>query len=558
MQQDRNEKAELADAESVAEARNKPEREAWLQDAGFGLFLHWGLDVNLGIVISHSLVGADADYQRWFYEELPRFFQPRQYDPAHWARVARLAGCRYVVLTTKHHSGFCLWPTRTHGFHVGNTPYGKDILAPYVTAVREAGLAVGFYYSPEDWWFLRQEGLPIRRFVCARDSHQRLRMCDSLPGDVLERYNALLSAQCRELMSNYGRIDMLFFDGHPKDAAIRTCQELQPDVLITRGIISSPEQRIPEQAPRGAWESCITMGNQWAWRPNDNKLKGVGFLIDMLCDVRSKGGSLVLNVGPDPDGIISPPDLANLHTMAAWHAVNARAIHGTRPWVVTREGSLRFTWREETGELFVIVPHGENPWRRGERRTVTLRSVVAGPDMTLDVLGQNSDVLEYMPETDVSCRFDLDDKGLHCSVARAQRLYNDHAWPYPLVLRLTHVKPALQPPRLGEVLLNAEEGYIEQQVTEQGELEKCDAVVQVQSADAHPSRRTILDVNTYRNAMLDGYPWESGEPVPLSGGGPVRLPVPALAPGNYRLRVVVRHPCGVEMAGPQCSFSREG
>lgn len=129
-------------------SKNRPERLEWFRDIGFGMFIHWSVDAPLGGVISHSLVGADADYTRRFFEQLPASFNPRKFHPDAWAALAKLAGMKYVVFTTKHHAGFCMWDTKTTTFSVMNTPYPKDLTREIVRAFRALGIAIGFYFSP--------------------------------------------------------------------------------------------------------------------------------------------------------------------------------------------------------------------------------------------------------------------------------------------------------------------------------------------------------------------------------------------------------------------------
>ncbi|MCA1759394.1 MAG: alpha-L-fucosidase, partial [Bacteroidales bacterium] len=142
---------------------NKPERLEWFRDLGFGMFIHFSFDSQLGVVISHSMAGASEDYLNRFVNELPKTFNPKEFSPDEIATLAKLAGMKYIVFTTKHHSGFCMWDTQTTEFNIMNTPYGKDLLAEYVDATRKAGLAVGFYFSPEDFNFLYENGLQVRR-----------------------------------------------------------------------------------------------------------------------------------------------------------------------------------------------------------------------------------------------------------------------------------------------------------------------------------------------------------------------------------------------------------
>src|SRR5437763_6503733 len=135
----------IATAAVLAAQANQPDRLEWFRDQGFGLFIHWSVDSQLGTVISHSLAGASEDYTRRFFTELPKTFNPRKFHPEDWAVLARLAGIRYVVFTAKHHSGFAMWPTKTTSYSIANTPFGKDIFGDVVRAFREQGIAPGLY-----------------------------------------------------------------------------------------------------------------------------------------------------------------------------------------------------------------------------------------------------------------------------------------------------------------------------------------------------------------------------------------------------------------------------
>src|SRR5262245_1723240 len=141
-------------------SKNRPERLDWFRDIGFGPFIHWSVDAQLGGVISHSLVGADADHTARFHHQLPRPSNPRKFQPDDWAELARLAGMKYVVFTTKHHAGFCMWPTKTTPFSVASTPWQKDITREIVRAFRAQGIAIGFYFSPDDFHYLHRACKP--------------------------------------------------------------------------------------------------------------------------------------------------------------------------------------------------------------------------------------------------------------------------------------------------------------------------------------------------------------------------------------------------------------
>lgn len=412
---------------------NKPERLQWLQDAGFGLSVHFGVDSQLGSVISHSMVGASDDYLNRFINELPKTFNPKRFDAEELVILAKLAGMKYVLVDTKHHSGFCMWDTKTTDFNIMNTPYGKDIVAEYVKATRKHGLAVGFYYSPEDFLYLYKRGIQIRR---------RKPLIDA---DTDPDYAGFIKAQCRELMTKYGKIDVMCIDGMGKEPAKQVIWGLQPDILITRGALSTPEQTLAGIPAEGAWEGRMTMGTQWQYKPTNENYKSGTRIIEILIETRARGGALLLTVGPKPDGQLPKEQEELLLEIALWHFVNGEAIHDVRPWVVTNEGNMWFTKKKDADTLYVFITKIPN-WTRGTRKDFVLKSVQATEKTKLDVLGQSSKWIEYRVGWDPESRWEQKDDGLHVSVARAQRLYNNSKWPNPVVLRLTDVKPALKPP----------------------------------------------------------------------------------------------------------------
>ncbi|TKG92036.1 alpha-L-fucosidase [Puteibacter caeruleilacunae] len=420
------------DALSSDYNQNKPEHEQWLQDAGFGIFLHWSMDSQLGTVISHTIVGSSEDYQERYYNELPKTFNPYRYNAIEMARLAKLSGAQYMVLTTKHHSGFCMWDTQTTDFNIMNTPYQKDIVKEYVDACREVGLKVGFYYSPEDWLFVRNQGALIKR----RDR-------DKIAKPFRKEYNVFMQDQLRELLSNYGKIDIMFLDGGYWPPAKKICWELQPDILITRGALNSPEQTVSDVARDEAWEACITMNNQWAYKPTNKKIKHGTRLIEILIETRCKGGALVLNVGPKPNGDLDIVEEENLREVAAWNFVNREALYNVRPWIVTHENNIWLSKNKHDNTVYAYIT--KVPWERGDRKEFTLHSVKATDQTKISVVGQNDIVCEYMADVNPESRFKQTAKGLEISVVRAHRIYNANDWDNPIVVKLENVEPAFSP-----------------------------------------------------------------------------------------------------------------
>ncbi|MBD3267540.1 alpha-L-fucosidase [bacterium] len=410
----------------AGEAANNPVQEEAFQDLALGMFIHWSVDSQLGSVISHSMAGASDAYLDRFINELPAQFYPTKFKPEEWARLAKLAGMKYVIFTTKHHSGFCMFETQTTNFNIMNTPYGKDITAAIVDAFRQQGVHVGFYFSPDDFWLLHQQGLDVSR-----------RRPEVYPSNnpALMAHN---KQQLRELLHNYGAIEFLFIDGEP-DGLKELAWELQPNLLVTRGEMETPEQKIPGDPLPGPWEACFTLGTQWHYKPTNEDYKSGTKLIEMLIETRAKGGNLLLNVGPKPNGEIPIGQEERIREMALWLFINREAIYEIRPWHVTHEDNIWFTQAKDSDTVYAIITGMPN-WKRGERKTITLKSVRATERSQFDMLGQTSRVVEYSPDQNPEIRWEQDGEGLHVSCVRAQRIYNNQKWPNPLVLRITHAK----------------------------------------------------------------------------------------------------------------------
>ena len=346
----------------AAGSQNKPERLAWFQDLGLGLFIHWSVDSQLGSVISHSMVGASEDYLERYIRELPKGFDPEDFDPSQWAELARLAGMKYVVFTTKHHNGFAMFDTETTDFGVMNTPFGRDITKELVAAFREEEIPIGFYFSPDDFHFLHRQGTLISR-----------RRPEAFPQNNPELMQHDRE-QLQELMRNYGKVDILFIDG-PAEGLREVAWEEQPDVVVTRGAIETPEQQIPGEPTPGPWEACFTMGTQWQYKPTNEDYKSGKQLIEMLIETRAKGGNLLINIGPKPDGSIPQEQEDLLRELALWNFVNGEAVEGTRPWTVTNDGPIWYTRKGSTLYAFAT----DTPWEYASERSYVLESVRATP-----------------------------------------------------------------------------------------------------------------------------------------------------------------------------------
>lgn len=407
---------------------NDPGREQEFMDWGLGMFVHWSHDSQLGSVISHSMVGASDDYLNRYINELPKTFNPRRYDPDEWMEIAKLAGVKYMVFTTKHHNGFCMWDTKTTDFGIMQTPYGKDIVKQYVDACRRHGLKVGFYFSPEDFHFQHEMGLEVRRV--ARTEEEK---------PPLAEYN---KKQLDELLTNYGDIDVIFFDGGEKEMLTQYVHQKWPKVLVTRGEMETPEQKLPKDPIPGPWESCFTLGSQWQFKPTNEVYKSGDKLIKMLIENRAKGGNLLLNVGPEPNGIIPFEQERVFRELALWMFINGEAIHDIRPCPVISEDDVYYTQSKDGKSVYVFLNEftGKNKWQHGTRKEILLKELKATADTKVSVLGQNGRVVEYQKDADASSRFEQKEGGLELSIVRAQRIYNNKSWPNTVVVKLENVE----------------------------------------------------------------------------------------------------------------------
>jgi alpha-L-fucosidase len=322
---------------------------AWFERARLGLFVHWGHGSRQGWELSWPLVGGAPNLHRCqdvpaaTYHANARAFCPHRDAAREWLAHAKRCGMEYAVLTTKHHDGFALWPSRAAASSIADTPYGGDLVAEFVDATRAAGLRVGFYFSLCDW---RHPDYPA--FTDA-DRPYRFGMVPRPTDAQWARFHAALCAQLRELLTSYGRIDVLWFDGGWERSSetwrtpelVDLIRTLQPDIVLNdrlpgAGDYDTPEQFVPPEPPARAWETCLTMNESWAWNPSDPDYKSARALVHTLCEVAGRGGRLLLNVGPRGDGSLAPEQTERLDAIARWMDGYGESIVGTTaglaPW----------------------------------------------------------------------------------------------------------------------------------------------------------------------------------------------------------------------------------
>lgn len=345
------------------------EHAPWFTHDRLGMFVHWGL---YSLAARHEWVMYRENMDVGEYRKYFEHFDPDLYDPREWAAAAKNAGMKYVVLTTKHHDGFALWDSALTEYKATNTPCGRDLLAPYVAALREAGLKVGFYHSVIDW---HHPDFTIDGNHAARNNPQWQEL--NKTRDVA-RYRAYLHGQVRELLSNYGQIDYLFFDfSYPDEstanpdggttfrgkgaedwgsvALMEMIRELQPRIIVNDRLNVPGDFVTPEQyQPAGAmlsggkevpWEACQTLNGSWGYDRDNLDYKSAEQLIRMLIDGVSKGGNLLLNVGPTARGEIDPRASAALSGMGEWMRLHGRSIYGSGAAGMAAPQDARFTRR---------------------------------------------------------------------------------------------------------------------------------------------------------------------------------------------------------------------
>ncbi len=388
------------------------ERLQWFEDLKFGLFLHWGPYCQWGCIESWPLVEADTwarpdDLPAWVerdrdlerfredYFALNRTFNPVQFDPAVWAEMAAQAGMKYVCFTTKHHDGFCMFDTRTTAYRVTHPhcPFSSharaNIARQVFDAFRAAGFGISCYFSKSDWHtpFYWWPGAPAPDRNPNYDTHAH-------PQRWAEFVN-FVHAQVRELMSDYGRIDVLWLDGgqvRPPDqdidmaAMAAMARDLQPGLIIADRTVGgpyenilTPEQMVPDEPLGQTWESCLTMDTSWSYKPDD-AYKPTRELLHLLIDVVAKGGNLLLNIGPSPEGTLPATAVSRLQEIGAWMATNAEAIHGTRAIAPYAEGDVRYTSKGGTVYAHVLAEGNQPP---SEARLTLLPA----PDSEVRLLG---------------------------------------------------------------------------------------------------------------------------------------------------------------------------
>jgi alpha-L-fucosidase len=352
------------------------DRTSWYRNAKFGMFIHWGPYSQASVEASWPIMtpkpGGITEAE---YRALPQTFNPTKFDPHAFVDLARSAGQEYMVFTTKHHDGFCMFDTMYTDYKITKTPYGKDIVAQLSKACGEDGMPLGFYYSPPDLHHPDFRDTTKLAKENWRGEPQR----PEWPG-----YLQYMQLQLTELLTRYGPAALIWFDGlndqkkYDGERVIRMIRDLQPATLVNDRIgvdadYETPEQFIPTAIPTKGiqltgidpevskrlkntvprpedfrlWETCMTINNTWAYNKNDHDFKSEQTLIRGLVEVASRGGNFLLNVGPQPDGQIQPEFQQRLHAIGDWLTLNGDSIYGTTYGPVQGVAGLRTTAKDK-------------------------------------------------------------------------------------------------------------------------------------------------------------------------------------------------------------------
>lgn len=399
----------------LTKAQKKPtdaERLAWWHEAKFGMFIHWGVySLYGGVYKGHPQARGDA---AWIlnrckipiaeYRETARQFNPVNYNPEAWVKMAKDAGMKYLIITAKHHDGFALFDSKASDWNVVDaTPYGKDLLKPLAEACKKQGIKLGIYYSQAIDWTnpggaaarrLMKEGWPnpdsakIDSYTKEHDGHWDPMQETATFDEYIDR---IAVPQVRELLTNYGEISIFWWDyeaqmkSYVGAAKLNKLLELQPNIITNdrlhpgfRGDTKTPEQAIPDRdAVSGQnWEICMTMSNSWGYKKNDNGWKSPETLIRNLVKIASRGGNYLLNIGPKPDGTFPEESIQRLKEIGKWMDVNGEAIYGTQAIPI------------------ILLPWGECTIKEARNNTILYLSVFDWPkDGNLTVQGLNNKVI---------------------------------------------------------------------------------------------------------------------------------------------------------------------
>ena len=352
--------AQTNQTDKVETKEQRNARMAWWREAKFGMFIHWGVySVPAGFYHDQPVNGIGE----WImnrgkipmaeYQQFAKTFNPVKFDAEAWVKTAKAAGMNYIVITSKHHDGFAMFDTQVSPWGIMHaSPFGRDPLKELAAACKQEGLKLGFYYSQAQDWNNGGSAAGGKW-----DPAQKHSMDDYI--------DKIAVPQVKEILSNYGEFPAVLWWDTPSDMnydraqkLYRTVESLKPNIIMNnrlgggfKGDTETPEQFIPPQGyPGRDWETCMTMNNTWGFKRDDNNWKSTETLVRNLCNIASKGGNYLLNVGPTSEGLIPQPSIERLAEVGAWMKINGEAIYGSGPTPFGAEaGKFSDTGKDKKG-----------------------------------------------------------------------------------------------------------------------------------------------------------------------------------------------------------------
>ncbi|MBJ2175960.1 alpha-L-fucosidase [Aureibaculum sp. A20] len=418
----------FAQKKSNVKKLSHDERMEWWRDAKFGMFIHWGAYSIIGGERGTKIAGGGAewamdklDYTIEDYEKYPEMFNPQLFDADAWVTMAKNAGMKYIVLTSKHHEGFALWDSKVSDYDVMDTsPFKRDIIKELSEACKKQGIIFCFYYSIVDWHHPQAQGNLYPNYNISQHDDPSV-----VNPEFPEYYEKYMKPQVGELLKNYGDIGVVWFDGDwisdyttemGKDL-YKFIREIQPNTIVNNrvdkgrmgmegmdaegefaGDFGTPEQEIPDTGIDSDWEACMTMNGSWGYKPSDHKWKSSEDLIQKLVDIVSKGGNFLLNIGPDGFGRFPSESIRRLNAMGEWTKKNGEAIYGASASPYEKPKWGRYTQKDGVVYAHVFDWPKDGLLKLNKNIKVKKATVLTDPKTNLEFIGTSREVLVDVPQ----------------------------------------------------------------------------------------------------------------------------------------------------------------
>jgi alpha-L-fucosidase len=418
----------FAQKKSTNKKLSDDERMEWWRDSKFGMFIHWGAYSIIGGERGTKIAGGGAewamdklDYTIEDYEKFPKMFNPVMFDADAWVSMAKDAGMKYIVLTSKHHEGFGLWDSKVSDYDVMDTsPFKRDIIKELSEACKKQGIVFCFYYSIVDWHHPQAQGNLYPNYNISQHDDPSV-----VNPEFPEYYENYMKPQVGELLKNYGDIGVVWFDGDwisdyttemGKDL-YKYIREIQPNTIVNNrvdkgrtgmdgmdnkpgefaGDFGTPEQEIPDTGIDTDWEACMTMNGTWGYKPSDNNWKSSEDLIQKLVDIVSKGGNFLLNIGPDGFGRFPSESIRRLKAMGEWTKKNGEAVYGASASPYAKPKWGRYTKKDNVIYAHVFDWPKDGLLKLNKDIKVKKATVLTAPKTELTTIATSREVLVDVP-----------------------------------------------------------------------------------------------------------------------------------------------------------------